>query len=133
MPDMYLEKKVKFNKQYKLMFRLDLIKENMNNYEISLIYITTNNVESAISISNHLISKRLIACSNMFPINSIFRWNNELKNENEYVIICKTLPHLTEKLDKEILEIHGYDIPCIIKIIANVNEKYFFWIQQQLN
>ena len=43
---------------------------------MTLIYITCKDEEEAVKISKHLLDKRLIACSNMYPIRSMFWWNN---------------------------------------------------------
>ena len=43
----------------------------MNNF--IFIYITNPNKDEAKKIAKHLLNKKLIACGNIYPINSIYR------------------------------------------------------------
>ena len=58
---------------------------------MTLIYITCKDEEEAVKISKHLLEKRLIACSNMHPIRSMYWWQGKIQDEKEFVIIAKTV------------------------------------------
>ena len=81
-----------------------------------IIYITNPTKKEAKKIAKHLLQKKLIACANIFPINSLYHWQGKLVDENEYIIIAKTVAENYEKVKKEVEKIHHYDVPCIIKI-----------------
>ena len=102
----------------------------MNNF--ILIYITVSNEEEASKIAKYLLNKKIIACANTFPIRSIYKWNDKINDEVEFVLILKTLNKNFEKVKKEIEKIHSYDVPCIIKIPVSSNEKYFDWIRKEV-
>ncbi len=95
-----------------------------------IIYITHSSEENAQKIADQLLQKKLVACANIFPIKSMYWWNGNIENENEYVSIVKTKPELWEILQKEIKTIHPYDVPCIMKIEAEANEEYEKWIRE---
>jgi uncharacterized protein involved in tolerance to divalent cations len=40
------------------------------------------------------IEQQLAACANVFPMQSVFPWNGEIQQEEEFVLILKTLPSL---------------------------------------
>jgi periplasmic divalent cation tolerance protein len=42
------------------------------------IYITNPSKKEAKRLAKHLIEKRLIACANIFPIESLYWWKNKL-------------------------------------------------------
>jgi len=65
---------------------------------MTLVYITCKDEEEAVKISKHLLEKRLIACSNMHPIRSMYWWNSKIQDEREVVIIAKTLDKNYEKI-----------------------------------
>lgn len=95
------------------------------------IYITCRDEKEAIKISKHLLKKRLIACSNIFPIKSMYWWNKKIVNDNEIVILAKTTGKKFEKIKKEVEKIHSYDIPCILKFNVEANRKYHEWVRQE--
>lgn len=96
-----------------------------------VVYITNSSVESAKSIAHHLLSKKLIACANIFPVHSMYL-DNGIKEEPEAVLIAKTAEKNYEKVKKEVEKVHPYNIPCIIKIPAKANKKYDDWMKKQL-
>lgn len=99
---------------------------------MTLVYITCKDKEEARKISKHLLDKRLIACSNMFPIESMYWWESKIVNENEVVIIAKTLEKNYKKIKEEVKKLHSYEIPCILKIDAEANESYDEWIKKEV-
>ena len=95
------------------------------------IYVTAPPAEAK-NIALHLLQKKLIACANLFPIQSLYRWEGKIKDEQESVLILKTTPDYFPKVKQEILNIHSYKVPCIAKLNVKVNAAYAQWIQQQL-
>ena len=55
------------------------------------IYITFPNKKEAEKVGLFLVKERLAACSNIFPIESIYRWQGKIVKEKEEVLIVKTL------------------------------------------
>lgn len=99
----------------------------MNNF--IFIYIPTPTKQKARKIAKHLLSKKLIACANIHgPTNSLYHWKGKLVDETEYILIGKTIEKHFEKIKYEVERIHSYSTPCIVKIQASVNEKYFEWL-----
>ncbi len=98
-----------------------------------IIYCTTPNKESAIQIAEHLVNKKLIACCNIIDnITSIYQWKNEVLNESEFLMIMKTSADLYPQVEKEIKELHEYEIPEIISVPITAGSKsYLNWINEQ--
>ncbi|MEM2131075.1 MAG: divalent cation tolerance protein CutA [Candidatus Woesearchaeota archaeon] len=98
-----------------------------------LIYTTCKDLQEAEKISKHLLNLKLIACSNVFPINSFYFWNEKIENSNEYACILKTLKKNYKKIEKEIKKIHSYEMPAIFSInIKNMSKEYFNWINHNI-
>ena len=53
-------------------------------------YITNSDKKIAKKIAMNLLKKRIVACANMFPIDSIYWWKNKIEESKEYVLIVKT-------------------------------------------
>src|SRR3989338_3448697 len=95
---------------------------------MTLIYITCKDEKEAVKISKSLLNKRLIACSNIYPIRSLYRWQGKMHDSKEFAIMAKTKEKNYKKIKEEALKLHSYDVPCILKIDAEANEIYQKWI-----
>lgn len=94
----------------------------------SLIYITNSTEKEAKSIAIYLLEKRLVACINIFPIKSLYRWKGKVISKKEFVLIAKAPGRNFDKIKREVKKIHSYSIPCVIKISADANKEYLSWI-----
>ncbi|MBL7054391.1 divalent-cation tolerance protein CutA [Candidatus Woesearchaeota archaeon] len=94
-------------------------------------YITCKDEKQAVKISRHLLKKRLIACSNIFPIKSMYWWNKKIVDDNEIVILAKTIDKNFEKIKKEVKKIHSYEIPCILKFNIESGKEYEGWVKKE--
>ena len=99
---------------------------------MTLVYITCKDEKEAVKISKYLLQKRLIACSNIFPVRSMYFWNGKMQNHKEFSILAKTISKNYEKIKKEVSKIHSYDVPCILKIDAEANESYDEWVKKEV-
>lgn len=97
------------------------------------VYITASSKKEAENISLHLLNKKLIACANIFPIESLYSWKGEMKKEKEFVLLCKTLSRNYKHVKLEVEKIHSYKCPCILKFNIKANDKYGIWVKEQLN
>ena len=96
---------------------------------IVLLYTPCPSQAEAQKIAQHLLEHKLIACAQIVPITSMYWWEGKIANDNEYVLIAKTLENVAEKASHEIENIHPYDIPCVMKLAASVNQKYLAWMK----
>lgn len=96
--------------------------------KLILIYVTHSDEDEAKKMSNHLINRRMIACANIFPINSVYIWEGKPVSDGEYVSILKTRKEYWKKVKEEVEKMHPYDVPCILKIKIKTNKKYKDWI-----
>lgn len=101
--------------------------------EITLFYITNKDKDAADALANLALEKRVAGCANIFSSHSFFPWEKKLHEEDEYVLILKTLPVLKDELRMFIAKHHPYEIPCIISWNVDVNESYGSWIQENIN
>lgn len=96
------------------------------------IYITSPSKEKAGEIARHLLEKRLVACANIFPIDSLYWWEGKITEENEFVLIAKTTKENFERVREEVKKIHPYKTPCIVRIPVSSNEEYFNWLKGEI-
>jgi periplasmic divalent cation tolerance protein len=96
-----------------------------------MIYITHENMEQAEKVVKVLLDKKLVACANIFPMKSMYFWKENLEKADEIVSIVKTKSENWELVKNEVLKIHPYETPCIIKIPVEANEDFENWINKE--
>jgi periplasmic divalent cation tolerance protein len=97
--------------------------------EYSLIITTTANREAAREIARLLVEKRLAACGQIFPIESIYFWQDKICEENETMLFIKSKTALFDEIKAAIRENHVYEVPEIIQIpITDGLPEYLKWI-----
>ena len=98
-----------------------------------IIYVTHESKKEADRINKYLLDRKLIACTNIFPIKSAYWWNGKVENSDEFVSILKTRIENWKAVRDEVEKIHPYDTPCIMKINVEANAKYEKWIYDETN
>jgi len=93
-----------------------------------MIYTTYKDIEEANNIISYLLENKLIACSNILPIESSYIWNGNITNTNEVCGILKTKMENWMKVKNEISKLHSYEIPYIIRQEVSANEEYEKWV-----
>lgn len=96
------------------------------------VYVTNKNKAEAKRIAAHLLKKRLVACANIFPVESLYWWKGKIEKSGEHALIAKTLEKNFEKVKREVKRLHSYDIPYIAKIKVNVNKAFEKWIRDEV-
>ena len=100
--------------------------------DLILIYVTCPSTEVAKAIASKLLERRMIACANLFEnVNSIYRWQGKVVDDNETVLLLKTSSENFETVKTEIEKQHPYEIPCILGISVRSNESFGKWLTQE--
>ena len=95
-----------------------------------LVYMTAGDENEARRIGHALIEARLAACVNVIPgMRSLYRWQGEIQDDREVVIIAKTRESLVDALIAKVKELHSYDCPCIVALPIHAgNPAFLDWI-----
>lgn len=96
-----------------------------------IFYVTCPSEQAAKDIAAHLLEKKLIACANIFPIQSSYRWEGSIQHDDEWVCMLKSTLALEAIVEKEINSIHPYQVPCIMRYEGRANADYTKWIHDQ--
>ena len=96
------------------------------------VYVTNPDKKTANRIATHLLKKKMVACANIFPIDSVYWWDGKIEEAKECVLIAKTKENNWEKVKAEIKKIHPYTTPCISKINVESNEEYENWLKKEV-
>ena len=98
-----------------------------------LVYMTAPNDDEAIAIARALVDEQLAACVNiMGAMRSVYRWQGNIEEDAEIVLIAKTRSDLVPALTEKIRDIHSYDCPCVVSLsIDGGNQEFLAWIDGQ--
>jgi len=104
-----------------------------NSNPLKLLYTTLPSEEQAIKVAHHLLEKKVIACANLFPAHrSLYHWKGNIQSESEVILLVKTSREKAQIAQKELEDIHPYEVPCILEIDCVANAPYFQWVQQEV-
>lgn len=100
--------------------------------EYRIVLCTINSIENAKILAHKLVKDKLAACVNIIScITSVYEWENEICEDDEYLLIIKTKSVLYEKLEAKIKELHPYEVPEIVSLkIDKGSKSYLDWIEK---
>ena len=93
---------------------------------------TAPDAEIAARIAHALVGERLAACANLVPqVRSIYRWQGEVVEDKELLLLVKTTTHAFPKLKERVKALHPYTVPEIVALpIAEGNREYLDWLRE---
>jgi periplasmic divalent cation tolerance protein len=95
---------------------------------LGIVYITAGSRENALKIARELVSKRLAACVNMFPVSSIYRWQDKIEEDEEIAMFVKTDSSRFEEITKVVKALHTYELPAIEFWGIDGEREYLDWL-----
>jgi len=96
---------------------------------LGIVYITAGNIENASLIAKELVSNRLAACVNTFPVSSVYRWNEKIEEDNEIAMFVKTDSSRLQEIIKLVKSLHTYEMPAIEFWRIEGEQEYLDWIR----
>jgi len=102
------------------------------NKEFCVLFCTAS-VDESDKIAKMLVEERLAACVNITAVQSHYRWQGELCEDSEALLIIKTGKSRVDKIIKRIKDMHSYDVPEIIALpIVAGYDKYLEWVDKSV-
>ena len=94
-------------------------------------YVTTKTKEEAKILAKALLQKKYIAGANIFPLESLYWWQDEICEEEEYALVMQSTKDNFAKIEELVKTLHSYEIPCIVSFAINKGSSDFLnWIQE---
>lgn len=99
--------------------------------DVIVVLVTAKTREEAEKIGRTLVTEGLAACVNLVtPVSSIFSWEGKIEQEEEALLIIKSLSSLFGKLEARVKEIHSYQVPEIIALpVTAGSNRYLEWVK----
>jgi periplasmic divalent cation tolerance protein len=99
---------------------------------MKLYYITLNTIDEARSIGRFLLEKKLALCVNWFPITCAYRWEEDIVEEPEVVLIVKTKEGYRDDIERTLREMIDYNNFIAEITPSEVNEGFTAWLDREI-
>lgn len=105
----------------------------MTNLTYGVVLVTVASLTEGKAIATQLIELKLAACVNLFPIHSIYLWQEQINQDQEYQLTIKTDLSKFDRLAAKIKTLHSYEVPEIIALpIIAGSKTYLDWLGTSL-
>jgi len=101
----------------------------------ALVVLTTlSNEAEARSLVTALVDARLVACGTMITgARSIYRWEGDVTEESEVVVLLKTDATKWVALEAAIRERHPYEVPELLAVPVRYGlDAYLSWLRSEV-
>lgn len=88
----------------------------MASTEYGIVLVTVDTQEAAQAIATALVTDRVAACVNLFPIHSVYRWEEQVEQAAEWQLVIKTKLSLFEAIEATLENLHPYEVPEILAL-----------------
>ena len=101
--------------------------------EFIIVYVTAGSAKEAEQLAQALVGEKLAACVNRIKsIQSTYRWQGQVEQSEEELLIIKTRRELFTAVKKRVRELHSYSVPEIIAVpLIAGSAGYLQWLQDQ--
>lgn len=96
-----------------------------------VVLMTVGSEGEAIRLSRILVKAELAACVNIIPgVRSIFKWDGNITEEQEFMLLAKTVSQAFDQLVSMVKANHSYSVPEVIALpVKYGSEEYLSWIR----
>lgn len=110
-----------------------MMDKNFDYSGYGVVLVTAASQKEAEAIAIALVQSQLAACVSLVPIHSIYTWQGELHQEQEWQLLIKTDLAQFPTLETKIRELHSYEVPEIVALpLVAGSQPYLQWISDQV-
>ena len=100
---------------------------------VVLVQVNTADSAEATRIGRAMVEAGLAAADNVIPeISSIYRWQGEIKESAEAMLVLKVPAARTDEVIERVRALHSYECPAILTLpVADGNPDYLAWVERE--
>jgi periplasmic divalent cation tolerance protein len=97
------------------------------------VLVACGGAEQASAIARATVEARVAACAQMLPIRSCYRWQGEVVEEAEVLVLLKTRADRFDEVERVVRSVHDYEIPEIVALpLTAGTADYLAWVDAEL-
>lgn len=98
--------------------------------DLAVVFVAAPDLDTAARLARTLVEERLAACCNLVQqVRSIYRWQGEICDESEVLMVVKTRREAVEALRQRVVALHPYECPEVVALAADdVHPPYLAWV-----
>lgn len=99
--------------------------------DLRVVLVTTPGADAARSLARILVDEGLAACGTVAPgLTSIYRWEGEVREEAEALLVLKTTEAAIPRLLQRIPALHRYEVPEVLVLpVLTGHPPYLAWVR----
>ena len=95
------------------------------------VITTVDSLDKAQDLSAVLVERKLAACVQISRISSVYVWQGETRDDEEFRLLAKTWKDRYAEVEAAILDVHPYDLPAIFAIdVDQAYGPYADWVEK---
>lgn len=100
---------------------------------VLVVHCSCPDAETATRVAHALVEERLAASVQAVPgVISTYRWDDELRKDNEVLLLIKTTRARFEALKTRLPALHPYEVPELIAIeVVDGFDPYLAWVESE--
>ena len=101
---------------------------------VCVVLVTVPDEDMGIRLARSAVEARLAACGNVVPgLTSVYRWDEEVHQDPEALVIFKTTTMVLDRLKKLVTELHPYEVPEFLAFpIIDGHPPYLRWVEGEV-
>jgi len=102
---------------------------------VRVVMVSVPNLDTGCMLARRVVRERLAACGNVIPgLTSVYRWQGELHEDSEALVVFKTTGGVLSDLRKRIMELHPYEVPEFLALPVTYGDPtYLRWVMGEVN
>lgn len=98
-----------------------------------MVLVTAPDAATAESLVRRLVDERVVACGNILPVTSIYRWEGAVEHTPETLVIFKTDEAGADRLVRRVPELHPYEVPEVLVLpVEGGHRAYLEWVHSNV-
>jgi periplasmic divalent cation tolerance protein len=98
----------------------------------AVIVLITAPPDLAPTLARSLVDARLAACVTTMPIRSVYRWKNDVHDDEEIQLVVKTTRDRFAAIEAHLATHHRYEVPELLMLpVAAGGAAYLDWLRAE--
>lgn len=93
------------------------------------IALTNLPPEHGEQIARLLVEEHVVACVNLYPIQSLYFWKGEVCSDTEVTLMMKVSTEGVERLKHRLCELHPYELPEFVVLEVDPKASLYEYVE----